>query len=77
MLEHIGQLLLQLITLDEVLMSHMTLRDHWGSYQHSVGKAIIDNAKFRVDSSKTKMLSKMLREINNVLFTGTIFQVKF
>src|SRR5436190_1941247 len=47
-LEHAGQLLLMLITLDKVLMSHMTLRDHCSVYQHTITKAIHDTAKFNV-----------------------------
>ncbi|XP_046682962.1 WASH complex subunit 4 isoform X1 [Homalodisca vitripennis] len=73
-LDHMGHLLLILITLDEVMMSHMTLRDHWQSYQLTVSKVIHDSVRFKADPSKTKMLSKMLREINNVLLNGTIFQ---
>ncbi|XP_054280077.1 WASH complex subunit 4-like [Macrosteles quadrilineatus] len=73
-LEHTGQLLVMLVTLDEVLMSHMTLRDHWNCYQHSVSKAVHESARFHVDSGKTKMLGKMLKQINSTLLSGTIFQ---
>jgi len=73
-LEHMGHLLVMLVTLDEVLMSHMTLRDHWNSYQHSVSKATHDTARFQVDFGKAKMLGKMLKEINSTLLSGTIFQ---
>lgn len=40
MYEHLGELLTVLITLDEIIDNHATLRDHWTMYKRCVSEGV-------------------------------------
>lgn len=73
-IDHMGDLLLILVILDEVLTCHSTLNSHWNLYQQSVQAALQDPFKYDIDINKIKYLSKMLNEIETELLKGHIFQ---
>lgn len=64
-----------LVTLDEVLNSHTSLKDHFSMYQDTVQAAIQDPSKLSLDANKVKCLGKVLIEIEKDLLKGKIFQV--
>lgn len=40
MYEHLGELLTVLITLDEIIDNHATLKDHWTMYKRCVSEGV-------------------------------------
>jgi WASH complex subunit 7 len=73
--EHLGDLLVILLTLDEVLGKHSTLRDHWIIYKRTVKSVHHDPQKFGVEREKLKHFETLLSELENNLLAGKIFQV--
>uniref|UniRef100_A0A1B6CFX9 WASH complex subunit 4 N-terminal domain-containing protein n=1 Tax=Clastoptera arizonana TaxID=38151 RepID=A0A1B6CFX9_9HEMI len=71
--EHIGKLLTLIITFDEVINSHVTIKDHFSIYQDTVQAAIQDTDKFNMDVNKLINLDKMLMDIEKNLLRGKLF----
>ncbi|XP_046405454.1 WASH complex subunit 4 [Ischnura elegans] len=72
--EHLGDLLVVLITLDEIISSHHTLIEHWLLYKRTVKSVQHDPSKFGIDGSKLKLFERIIHELEEKLMKGTIFQ---
>lgn len=72
--EHLGDILVILLTLDEVLGNHSTLHDHWIIYKRTVKSVHHDPSKFGVEWQKLKNFENLLSKLENHLLTGKIFQ---
>lgn len=46
--EHLGELLVVLLTLDEIMENHATLKDHWKMYKRSRQTIIIFISNFKL-----------------------------
>ncbi|PNF21208.1 hypothetical protein B7P43_G05087, partial [Cryptotermes secundus] len=73
--EHLGDILVVLLTLDEVLGNHSTLHDHWIIYKRTVKSVQHDPSKFGVEWEKLKNFENLLSKLENHLLTGKIFQI--
>lgn len=73
--EHLGDILVILLTLDEVLGNHSTLHDHWIIYKRTLKSVHHDPSKFGVELEKLKNFENLLSKLENHLLTGKIFQV--
>ncbi|XP_049805094.1 WASH complex subunit 4 [Schistocerca nitens] len=72
--EHLGDLLLILVTLDEIISTQSTLHNHWSLFKRTIKSVHHDPTKFGVPPEKLKTFEKMLCELENQLLTGKIFQ---
>ena len=75
--EHLGDILVMLLTLDEVFTNHSTLHDHWIIYRRTVKSVHHDPSKFGVELEKLKNFENLLSKLENNLLSGKIFQVYF
>lgn len=73
--EHLGDILVMLLTLDDVLGNHSTLHDHWIIYKRTVKSVHHDPSKFGIEREKLKNFENFLSKLENHLLTGKIFQV--
>jgi len=73
--EHLGDILVMLLKLDEVFTNHSTLHDHWIIYRRTVKSVHHDPSKFGVELEKLKNFENMLSKLENNLLSGKIFQV--
>ena len=73
--EHLGNILVMLLTLDEVFANHSTLHDHWIIYRRTVKSVQHDPSKFGVELEKLKNFENLLSKLENNLLNGKIFQV--
>jgi WASH complex subunit 7 len=73
--EHLGDILVMLLTLDEVFTNHSTLHDHWITYRRTVKSVHHDPSKFGVELEKLKNFENLLSKLENNLLSGKIFQV--
>ncbi|XP_069694005.1 WASH complex subunit 4 isoform X2 [Periplaneta americana] len=72
--DHLGDILVMLITLDEMLSNHSTLHEHWIVYKRTVKSVHHDPSKFGVDCEKLKNFERLLLEIENHLLSGKVLQ---
>ncbi|GFG31853.1 hypothetical protein Cfor_02661 [Coptotermes formosanus] len=72
--EHLGDILVMLLTLDEVFANHSTLHDHWIIYRRTVKSVHHDPSKFGVELEKLKNFETLLSKLENNLLSGKIFQ---
>nr|XP_034984556.1 WASH complex subunit 4 isoform X2 [Zootoca vivipara] len=74
MYEHLGELLAVLLTLDEIIDNHATLKEHWTMYKRLLKSVHHNPSKFGVQEDKLKPFEKLLLKLENQLLDGTIFQ---
>ncbi|KAJ8302048.1 hypothetical protein KUTeg_021035 [Tegillarca granosa] len=74
--EHLGDLLGVLITLDEMIDNHSTLREHWTLYKRMLKSAHHDPGKFGMQADKLRLFEKLMMTLEGALLDGMIFQVK-
>ncbi|XP_063053067.1 WASH complex subunit 4 [Engraulis encrasicolus] len=72
--EHLGELLVVLITLDEIMENHMTLKDHWKMYKRLLKSVHHNPLKFAISEDKLKPFEKLLLKLEGQLLDGMIFQ---
>uniref|UniRef100_A0A673GME4 WASH complex subunit 4 n=1 Tax=Sinocyclocheilus rhinocerous TaxID=307959 RepID=A0A673GME4_9TELE len=72
--EHLGELLVVLITLDEILENHATLKDHWKMYKRLLKSVHHNPAKFAIPEEKLKPFEKLLLKLEGQLLDSMIFQ---
>ncbi|XP_076863449.1 WASH complex subunit 4 isoform X1 [Brachyhypopomus gauderio] len=72
--EHLGELLVVLITLDEIMENHATLRDHWKMYKRLLKSVHHNPSKFGVPEEKLKPFEKLLLKLEGQLLDSMIFQ---
>ncbi|XP_066997257.2 WASH complex subunit 4 isoform X3 [Anabrus simplex] len=72
--EHLGVVLVILVTLDEILSNHSTLHDHWIIYKRTVKSVHHDPSKFDIQGDKLRSFEKVLTDLESQLLTGRIFQ---
>ncbi|XP_012874568.1 PREDICTED: WASH complex subunit 7 [Dipodomys ordii] len=75
MYEHLGELLTVLLTLDEIIDNHVTLKDHWTMYKRLLKSVHHNPSKFGIQEEKLKPFEKFLLKLEGQLLDGTIFQV--
>ncbi|XP_066997256.2 WASH complex subunit 4 isoform X2 [Anabrus simplex] len=73
--EHLGVVLVILVTLDEILSNHSTLHDHWIIYKRTVKSVHHDPSKFDIQGDKLRSFEKVLTDLESQLLTGRIFQI--
>ncbi|XP_078001541.1 WASH complex subunit 4-like [Glandiceps talaboti] len=72
--EHLAELLTVLITLDEIINNHGTLKDHWTLYKRML-KSVRHNAqRFGIEDDKLRPFEKLLMRLEGQLFDGMILQ---
>jgi hypothetical protein len=73
----IGDVLVILITLDEIINSRQVLLDHYKTYQRSIELVQFNPAQFGVSAvdGRLKALFNLITEIDNKLMQGNIFTV--
>ncbi|XP_021113967.1 WASH complex subunit 4 [Heterocephalus glaber] len=74
MYEHLGELLTVLLTLDEIINNHITLKDHWTMYKRLMKSVHHNPSKFGIQEEKLKPFEKFLLRLEGQLLDGTIFQ---
>ncbi|XP_054974336.1 WASH complex subunit 4 isoform X2 [Sorex araneus] len=74
MYEHLGELLTVLLTLDEIIDNHVTLKDHWTMYKRLLKSVHHNPSKFGIQEEKLKPFEKFLLKLEGQLLDGTIFQ---
>nr|XP_055047573.1 WASH complex subunit 4 [Misgurnus anguillicaudatus] len=72
--EHLGELLVILITLDEIMENHATLKDHWKMYKRLLKSVHHNPAKFAIPEEKLKPFEKLLLKLEGQLLDSMIFQ---
>uniref|UniRef100_A0A672LS54 WASH complex subunit 4 n=1 Tax=Sinocyclocheilus grahami TaxID=75366 RepID=A0A672LS54_SINGR len=72
--EHLGELLVVLITLDEIMENHATLKDHWKMYKRLLKSVHHNPAKFAISEEKLKPFEKLLLKLEGQLLDSMIFQ---
>uniref|UniRef100_A0A671RBT2 WASH complex subunit 7-like n=1 Tax=Sinocyclocheilus anshuiensis TaxID=1608454 RepID=A0A671RBT2_9TELE len=72
--EHLGELLVVLITLDEIMENHATLKDHWKMYKRLLKSVHHNPAKFAIPEEKLKPFEKLLMKLEGQLLDSMIFQ---
>ncbi|MBZ3882813.1 WASH complex subunit 7 [Sciurus carolinensis] len=74
MYEHLGELLTVLLTLDEIIDNHITLKDHWTMYKRLLKSVHHNPSKFGIQEEKLKPFEKFLLKLEGQLLDGLIFQ---
>ncbi|XP_043822433.1 WASH complex subunit 4 isoform X2 [Dromiciops gliroides] len=74
MYEHLGELLTVLLTLDEIVENHATLKDHWTMYKRLLKSVHHNPSKFGIQEEKLKPFEKFLQKLEGQLLDGMIFQ---
>nr|XP_006633158.1 PREDICTED: WASH complex subunit 7 [Lepisosteus oculatus] len=72
--EHLGELLVVLLTLDEIVEHHATLKEHWKMYKRLLKSVHHNPSKFAVQEDKLKPFEKLLLRLEGQLLDGMIFQ---
>ncbi|KAM6961159.1 WASH complex subunit 4 [Aplochiton taeniatus] len=72
--EHLGELLVILLTLDEIMENHATLKDHWKMYKRLLKSVHHNPGKFDIREEKLKPFEKLLLKLEGQLLDGLIFQ---
>ncbi|XP_078530725.1 WASH complex subunit 4 isoform X1 [Lissotriton helveticus] len=72
--EHLGELLTVLLTLDEIIETHATVKDHWIMYKRLLKSVHHNPVKFGVQEDKLKPFEKLLLKLEGKLLDGMIFQ---
>uniref|UniRef100_A0A8C3LGH8 WASH complex subunit 4 n=1 Tax=Chrysolophus pictus TaxID=9089 RepID=A0A8C3LGH8_CHRPC len=68
------KLLTVLITLDEIIDNHGTLKDHWTMYKRLLKSVHHNPSKFGIQEDKLKPFEKLLLKLECQLLDGMIFQ---
>ncbi|KAG9490492.1 hypothetical protein GDO78_006044 [Eleutherodactylus coqui] len=74
MYEHLGELLTVLLTLDEIIENHATLKDHWTMYKRLLKSVHHNPGKFGIQEDKLKPFEKLLLKLESQLLDGMLFQ---
>ncbi|XP_054885135.1 WASH complex subunit 4 isoform X1 [Poeciliopsis prolifica] len=72
--EHLGELLVVLMTLDEIMENHGTLKDHWKMYKRLLKSVHHNPGKFSIPEEKLKPFEKLLLKLEGQLLDGMIMQ---
>uniref|UniRef100_A0A4W6ESX5 WASH complex subunit 4 n=1 Tax=Lates calcarifer TaxID=8187 RepID=A0A4W6ESX5_LATCA len=72
--EHLGELLVVLLTLDEIMENHGTLKDHWKMYKRLLKSVHHNPGKFSIPEDKLKPFEKLLLKLEGQLLDGMILQ---
>ncbi|XP_037306839.2 WASH complex subunit 4 isoform X2 [Pungitius pungitius] len=72
--EHLGELLVVLLTLDEIMENHGTLKDHWKMYKRLLKSVHHNPGKFSIPEEKLKPFEKLLLKLEGQMLDGMIFQ---
>ncbi|XP_066561354.1 WASH complex subunit 4 [Amia ocellicauda] len=72
--EHLGELLVVLLTLDEIIGNHATLKEHWKMYKRLLKSVHHNPSKFAIQEEKLKPFEKLLLKLEGQLLDGMIFQ---
>lgn len=75
-LEHFGDLLVAVITVDEMLRNQGTLHDHWTLFCRMLKSVHHDPVAVGVQAEKMRALEKLVGDYESSLLSGKIFQVK-
>ena len=73
--EHLGDLLVALISVDEMLSNQGTLHDHWTLFRRMVKSVHHDPVAVGIQPEKMRALEKLIGDYENSLLSGKIFQV--
>ncbi|XP_076340851.1 strumpellin and WASH-interacting protein isoform X2 [Tachypleus tridentatus] len=71
--EHLGELLTTLITLDEIVQSQATFREHWTLYKRMIKSVHSNPTLFGISMDKLKPFEKVISQIETQLLQGRIF----
>lgn len=71
--EHLGEMLSSLVTLDEIVQTQSTLRDHWTLYGRMLKSMHHNASKFSVAAEDLKSLEKLTGQLEYKLLQGRIF----
>ncbi|XP_064632766.1 WASH complex subunit 4-like isoform X2 [Lineus longissimus] len=72
--EHLGELLTVLITLDEIIENHATLKEHWVQYKRMLNSVHHNPTRFGLSSDKLKPFQKLMITLEGQILDGMIFQ---
>jgi len=72
--EFLGDVLAVLITLDEIIHGHDTLKDHWTLYKRMLKSVRHNPTKFQLPQDKIRPFEKLLMNLEGNLLEGRIFQ---
>uniref|UniRef100_A0A0C9QIQ2 KIAA1033_1 protein n=1 Tax=Fopius arisanus TaxID=64838 RepID=A0A0C9QIQ2_9HYME len=73
MIEHLMDLFIILLSLDEVVKTHPSLQDNWRKYRIQVRTVMHNPKKFGLCESQLVMLDKLLKDLHGQLLTGHLF----
>jgi WASH complex subunit 7 len=72
--DHLGELLVVLVTLDEILTQNSALPIGWGSYKRMIKTIKKEPAKYGMDEQQLYQFEKLMFQIKGLLLEGLIFQ---
>lgn len=72
--EHLGELLVVLLTLDEIMENHGTLKEHWKMYKRLLKSVHHNPGKFCLPEEKLKPFEKLLLRLEGQLLDAMILQ---
>ncbi|XP_069101114.1 WASH complex subunit 4-like isoform X2 [Argopecten irradians] len=72
--EELGEVLGVLITLDEIVDNHASLKDHWTLYKRMLKSVHHDPGKFSIPGDKLRQFEKLIMKLEGELLDGLIFQ---
>ncbi|CAH1784090.1 unnamed protein product, partial [Owenia fusiformis] len=72
--EHLGDLLTCLITLDEIIENHATLKDHWTLYKRMLKSVRHNPSRFGISEDKLRPFEKLMMTLEGQVLDGMIFQ---
>lgn len=69
-------MLATLVTLDEIIESQGTLREHWTLYKRMVKSVHHNTGRFNVTPEKLRHFENMITKLETQLLEGRIFSVR-
>ncbi|XP_075894005.1 WASH complex subunit 4 [Nelusetta ayraudi] len=72
--EHLGELLVVLLTIDEIMENHGTLKEHWKMYKRLLKSVHHNPGKFSIPEEKLKPFEKLLLKLEGQLLDGSVLQ---
>ncbi|XP_063983614.1 WASH complex subunit 4 [Diachasmimorpha longicaudata] len=73
LIEHLIDLFVILVTLDEVIEAHQTLQENWRKYRIQVRTVMHNPQKFSLPENRLVTFDKLLKDLHAQLFTRNLF----
>lgn len=75
LMTQLGKLLSCLVTLDEIVIHQVALRDHWAAFKRVVSAAQLSPSVFGVELGQVHVIRKLLGTLEGTVMAGNLFKV--